>query len=377
MKKEQSYLILETGDIYNGVGYGAKKNSIAELVFNTSITGYQEVLTDPSYKGQMIVFTYPHIGNVGTCIEDEESDQIWLKAIITREAPAQPSNWRSFKSLDNYLIKHNVPGLAEIDTRKLTKVIRDRGNLFGMIVRNETKPEEALSQILKYKNTNPESKSIFFSAERGKQINEPQQTIEKSILHIAILDLGCKKNIFNMLEAFDCKISIVNSDCSIDLIKQCSIDAVLVSNGPGNPTSYKSSINLITEIITEEIPILGICLGHQLLGISLGCTIEKLQFGHHGINHPVKDLTSGKVFITSQNHNYVLNQETLPSTLSITHISLFDNSIQGFVHNEKILVGFQGHPEGCPGPTDIQKNIVEKFLIQIRNVRKTNYSSGK
>ena len=373
MKKESSYLMLETGDIYTGRGYGAKKNSIGELVFNTSITGYQEVTTDPSYKGQIIIFTYPHIGNVGTCIEDKESDQIWLKAIITREMPTKPSNWRSKKDFNDYLIDNNLPGLAEIDTRKLTKVIRDKGNLLGMIVRNGIEHTEALSQILRYKNNNLESKSLFYSEERIKSIHKYNNMIEKPMLNIAILDLGCKASILNIFQSFNCKISILNSNCSIDTVKQLRVDAILVSNGPGNPEYYTSSINLIKEMIRKEIPILGICLGHQLLGIALGAKIERLQFGHHGINHPIKDLSNDKVFITSQNHNYVLSIKSLPSNLSITHISLFDNSIQGFIHNEKILIGFQGHPEGSPGPIDIQKNIVEQFLIKVHKAKKNNY----
>lgn len=374
MKKEPSYLILKTGEVYTGLGYGAKKNSIGELVFNTSVTGYQEVITDPSYKGQIIAFTYPHIGNVGACIEDEESDQTWLKAIITREIPTKPSNWRSAKSLDDYLIDHNVPGLAEIDTRKLTKIIRDKGNLLGMIVRDKMEHKDALAQILLYKSNNLDSKSLFSSHERTKPNVNNKKPDEDSIFNIAIIDFGCKNSIVHMLENFNCKVSVFADDCPIDSIKQLKVDAVILSNGPGNPELYTSSINLITEIIREGIPILGICLGHQLLGLALGATIEKLQFGHHGINHPVKDLTCNKVFITSQNHNYVLNKRTLPSVLSITHISLFDNSIQGFTHSEKILMGFQGHPEGGPGPTDIQKNIVKKFLIRIHNIKKTNYN---
>ena len=371
MKKAPSYLMLETGDLYSGFGYGAKKNSIGELVFNTSTTGYQEVITDPSYEGQIVIFTYPHIGNIGTCIEDEESDQVWLKAIITREIPTKPSNWRSTKGLEDYLIDHNVPGLAEIDTRRLTKVIRDNGNLFGMIVKNGIDYQAALVQILKYKKFNLESKSVFFDVEKRRQFNENRETIENTtVLHIVVLDLGCKKSILNMLEALNCKVSVINSNCSIDLIKQLGAEAVLVSNGPGNPEFYIKSINLIKEMITEKIPILGICLGHQLLGMALGAKIEKLQFGHHGINHPVKDLRSNKVFITSQNHNYVLSRKMLPAVLSITHVSLFDYSIQGFIHSKQLCMGFQGHPEGGPGPIDIQENIVKKFLSQVYYTKK-------
>ncbi len=373
MQKEPSYLLLETGDIYTGQGYGAKKNSIGELVFNTSITGYQEVITDPSYKGQIVIFTYPHIGNIGTSPEDTESAQTWLKGIITREMPTKPSNWRSKKSFNNYLIDNNLPGLAEIDTRKLTKVIRDHGNLLGIIVRDEMKYKAALLQLVEYKNNNLESKSLLYTKERKNLIHKHNDKIKNYMLHIAILDLGCKVSILNIFQSFNCKTSILDSNCTIDKVKQLKIDAVLVSNGPGNPEHYTHPINLIKKMIREEIPILGICLGHQLLGIALGAKIEKLQFGHHGINHPVKDISSDKVFITSQNHNYVLSIKSLPSNLSITHISLFDNSIQGFMHNEKILIGFQGHPEGAPGPIDIQKNIVEQFLIKVYKVKKKNY----
>jgi len=373
MQKEPSYLLLETGDIYTGQGYGAKKNSIGELVFNTSITGYQEVITDPSYKGQIVIFTYPHIGNIGTCFEDIESTQIWLKGIITREIPTKPSNWRNQQDFNNYLIDNNLPGLAEIDTRKLTKVIRDHGNLLGITVRDEMKYEAALLQLVEYKNNNLESKSLFYTKERKNLIHKHSDKIKNYMMHIAILDLGCKVSILNIFQSFNCKISILDSNCTIDKVKQLKIDAVLVSNGPGNPEYYRHPINLIKEMIREEIPILGICLGHQLLGIALGAKIEKLQFGHHGINHPVKDISSDKVFITSQNHNYVLSIKSLPPNLSITHISLFDNSIQGFMHNEKILIGFQGHPEGSPGPIDIQKNIVEQFLIKVYKAKKKNY----
>lgn len=373
MQKEPSYLLLETGDIYTGQGYGAKKNSIGELVFNTSITGYQEVITDPSYKGQIVIFTYPHIGNIGTCFEDIESTQIWLKGVVTREIPTKPSNWRNNQDFNNYLIDNNLSGLAEIDTRKLTKVIRDHGNLLGMIVRDEMQYEAALLQLVEYKNNNLERKSLFYAKERKNSIHKHNDNIKNYTLHIAILDLGCKVSILNIFKSFNCKISILDSNCTIDKVKQLKIDAVLVSNGPGNPEYYTNPINLIKEMVREEIPILGICLGHQLLGVALGAKIEKLQFGHHGINHPVKDLGNNKVFITSQNHNYVLNTKSLPSNLFVTHISLFDNSIQGFMHNEKILVGFQGHPEGGPGPTDIQENIIKQFLIKAYKAKKNNH----
>lgn len=372
VKRKLGYLILETGEIYVGVGYGAQENVIGELVFNTSITGYQEVITDPSYKGQIIIFTYPHIGNIGTCNYDNESSQTWLKALITREVPTRPSNWRSEKSFKAYLLDNNLPGLAEIDTRKLTKQIRDKGNLLGMVVRYKIEQQEALEQILAYKSNNLDSKSLFSPYDRMQQISDCGQNNKNIKLHVAIIDFGCKISILNMLEKFNCKISILSSDCSLGKIKKLQLNAVILSNGSGNPASYTSAIDLIKDIIKAQIPILGICLGHQLLAIALGAEIEKLRFGHHGINHPVKDLTTNQVFITSQNHNYVINKMTLPSNISVTHISLFDHSIQGFLY-DKYFVGFQGHPEGGPGSIDIQNNIVEKFLSRVCSIKKTSY----
>lgn len=362
-KRKFDYLILETGDVYVGLGYGAKNNSIGELVFNTSITGYQEVITDPSYKGQIVVFTYPHIGNVGTCTRNQESERIWLKGIITRELPTKASNWRSEKNFNRYLIDNNLAGLAEIDTRKLTRVLRNEGNLLGMIVRDKIEYKEALVRIKEYKCYKQENESLFFNCREHRKIKTSKKRKIPCMLHIGILDLGCKANIINILEAFGCKVSVLNIIDPI-CIEQLKIDAVLVSNGPGNPESYINAVTIIKKIIAKKIPLLGICLGHQLLGIAFGAKIEKLLFGHHGINHPVKDLCTRKVFITSQNHNYVLSREFFPPVLSITHVSLFDNSIQGFTHNEQVFMGFQGHPEGSPGPLDISENIIKKFLVK-------------
>ena len=372
-----SYLLFETGEVYSGIGYGSPTNAIGELVFNTSMTGYQEVITDPSYKGQIITFTYPHIGNIGTCNNDNENDnesnQTWLKAVITRELPTTPSNWRSEKNFEQYLLDNNIPGLAKIDTRKLTKKIRDYGNLIGMIIKDNLQPQDALKQILTYKNNNLASKSLFSPYERIKDISGYSNNKDTKGLNVLIIDFGCKASILRMLVRFNCKISILNSDCSFTKIKALQPDAVILSNGPGNPESYLSAINLIKKIIEEQIPMLGICLGHQLLGIALGAKIQKLQFGHHGINHPVKNIANNKVFITSQNHNYVINKTTLPSTIRVTHLSLFDNSIQGFAHNKYLFMGFQGHPEGAPGPIDIQNNILDKFIIAVLNAKQPLY----
>lgn len=364
--KNSTYLIVETGEIFSGIGYGAKISILGELVFNTSITGYQEVITDPSYKEQIVVFTYPHIGNIGTCELDNESHQVWPKAIITRELPTKASNWRSKKNFKEYLLENKLPGIAEIDTRKLTKKIRDCGNLIAMVVRDQLTPQDALKQILLYKNTKLKNSGQFSSNERIKTISGCYHNNGINNLNILVIDFGCKSSILKILEKLECKISVLNSDASFVEVKNTNPSGVVLSNGPGNPESYISAITLIKEIIKEKIPILGICLGHQLLGIALGGKIQKLHFGHHGTNHPVKDLVNNKVFITSQNHNYVITKTNLPSSILITHLSLFDNSIQGFMDKKHLFIGFQGHPEGGPGPTDIQNNIVERFIIAVK-----------
>lgn len=270
------YLILETEEVYTGLGYGSQVNVVGELVFNTSMTGYQEVITDPSYKEQVVTFTYPHIGNTGSYNNDKESDQTWVKAIITRELPTTPHNWRSEKSFEQYLLDNNLPGLAEIDTRKLTKKIRNHGNLIGMIVRDNLQPQDALEQILIYKNNNLNSKSIFFSCERIINISSYSSNKDNKRLNVLIIDFGCKASILKMMERFNCKILVLDSGLSFTQIKALQPDAIILSNGPGNPESYISAIDLIKKIIEERIPTLGICLGHQLLGIALGAEIQKL-----------------------------------------------------------------------------------------------------
>lgn len=361
MNNQNSYLILETKEVFKGCGFGKNCNSYGELVFNTAITGYQEVITDPSYKGQVIVFTYPHIGNVGICSEDNESKKIWAKAIITRELPTLPSNWKSEQSLEQFLKDKHISGIANLDTRELTKIIRDKGNLFGMIVKDNLEYNDALEQLLHYKKTQTISKKYSYG--ENKIVSSQTSNKNDTQLNISIIDLGCKKSIVDVVKNYQHNIASININNN-QVVKQ-EQDAVIISNGPGYPSDYKEELKYIKEIIDKQVPVLGICLGHQLLALALGCSIENLKFGHHGTNHPVKQLDNDKVFITSQNHNYTVSKKYLPNYLDITHISLFDNTIQGFTHKKQICYGFQGHPEGGPGPVDIQINIFKKFFNEV------------
>jgi len=356
------YLILETNEIFEGIGYGKPCNSYGELVFNTATTGYQEVITDPSYKGQVIVFTYPHIGNVGVCSDDNESQKALTKAIITREIPSKPSNWSSEESLNEFLNKNNISGICNIDTRELTKIIREKGNIFCLIVKNDLSKKEAYEQLLKYKKSQTQAKKYIPEKDNKTQIN--QYSVTKGKLNIIILDLGYKASIVSVVKKYNHNITITNLNHNKNLNIQ-KYDAIIISNGPGDPNDYIEEIKFIKQLINSKIPILGICLGHQLLALALGGKIENLQYGHHGINHPVKQLDNNKVFITSQNHNYTVSKKYLPNYLDISHISLFDHTIQGFMHKKQIIYGFQGHPEGSPGPVDIQNSIFKKFFEEV------------
>ena len=357
-----SYLILESGNIYPGKNFGSTLNKIGEVVFNTGITGYQEIMTDPSYYGQIIAFSYPHVGNVGICNADLESGKSFAEAIITRELPTEPSNWRSEDSLCKFLEKNNIAGLAEVDTRTLIKEIRNNGTCIGMIVNDSIAPNAAFKHVLEYKRSKVSPTSC------SKNIADLNSLSTKNHFTVGLLDLGCKKSIVQSLHKHACNVVPINIS---DKLPQ--ISALIISNGPGDPRDYMSEALFIQNLILKNnIPLLGICLGHQLLGLACGCTITKLRFGHHGINHSVKNLFTGRCFITSQNHNFVIDKSTFPKELVITHISLLDHSIQGFEHRRKLIVGFQGHPEGGPGPIDIQEDIMKSFILKAKLLTTTS-----
>jgi len=341
-------LILENGMTFEGKPFGYLENSVGEVVFNTGMTGYQEILTDPSYFGQIVTMTYPLIGNYGVNLEDVESSSPKVKGLIVREISSLPSNFRCEMSLENYLQEHKIVGLAGIDTRALTKILRSYGTMRGIITLNDENLDDVKPLIEQYDNTKAVS---TVSTKRS-------YTLEGRGKHVAVIDFGVKNSIIKNFQKRDCKVTIFNCHSTATDILSVNPDLVFLSNGPGDPSDLSDVINEI-KILIGKIPLIGICLGHQLLAIALGGKTSKLQFGHRGCNHPVKDLEENKVFITSQNHGYYVSQ--LPKDMEVTHISVNDGTIEGMRHNSLPIFSVQFHPEANPGPKDMEK-IFDKFL---------------
>lgn len=356
-----AFLVLEDGSIFNGTAIGAKSTTVGEVVFNTSMTGYQEILTDPSYAEQIVTLTYPHIGNTGTNEEDVESNGIWAKGLIIRDLPLVASNFRNQKSLSDYLSDNGIVGIADIDTRRLTRIIRNKGAQAGCIVCDENvSVEEALAKAKQY----PGLKGMDLAKEvTCENVYEWTQNIwrlgdgfdgdkEDQKYHVVAFDFGVKRNILRMLVERGCKVTVVPAKTSADEVLKLNPDGVFLSNGPGDPEPCDYAISAISTLLETQIPVFGICLGHQLLALASGAKTQKMKFGHHGANHPVKDLINNTVMITSQNHGFAVDETTLPDNLAVTHVSLFDQSIQGIKRVDKPAFSFQGHPEASPGPHD-------------------------
>lgn len=341
-------LILENGTIFEGTAFGYLEESVGEVVFNTGMTGYQEVLTDPSYYGQIVTMTYPLIGNYGINIEDTESKSIKVKGFIVREKCSSPSNFRCEFQLEDYLKQNKIIGLEGIDTRALTKILRNNGTMKGIITLEELDSEEVQEKLESFSN-----EYAVKSVSTGviKQV-------EGTGKHVAILDFGIKQNIVRNFVKRGCKVSVFPYDASSDEVLAVNPDLIFLSNGPGNPEDLPGSIENIKNLIGKK-PIVGICLGHQLLALSLGGKTSKLKFGHRGSNHPVKDLEENRVHITSQNHGYVVEQ--LPEEFEVTHVNLNDGTIEGMKHKTLPIYSVQFHPEACPGPKD-SEYIFDKFM---------------
>lgn len=341
-------LILENGTIFEGTAFGYLEESVGEVVFNTGMTGYQEVLTDPSYYGQIVTMTYPLIGNYGINIEDTESKSIKVKGFIVREKCSSPSNFRCEFQLEDYLKQNKIIGLEGIDTRALTKMLRNNGTMKGIITLEELVLEDVQEKLQSFSNEYA-VKSV--STDVVKQV-------EGAGKHVAILDFGIKQNIVRNFVKRGCKVSVFPYDASSDEVLAVNPDLIFLSNGPGNPEDLPESIENIKNLIGKK-PIVGICLGHQLLALSLGGKTSKLKFGHRGSNHPVKDLEENRVHITSQNHGYVVEQ--LPEEFEVTHVNLNDGTIEGMKHKTLPIYSVQFHPEACPGPKD-SEYIFDKFM---------------
>jgi len=354
-------LALEDGSIFYGKAIGSLGFSVGEVVFNTSMTGYQEILTDPSYKDQIVALTYPHIGNTGCNEIDKESNMLYLSGLIIREQTEIPSSWRSENSLNLYLKKSKIVGISGIDTRALTRHLRHNGSMKGCLY-SGTKIDEskAIEMAKNFDGIKNKDLAKIVSTQEEYNFNEGSYDLNKGEFlnpkkdhHVVVYDYGVKKNILRMLVDRGCKLTIVNAMTPAEKVISMKPDGVFLSNGPGDPEPCDYAIENVKKILNKEIPIFGICLGHQILALASGAKTEKMKFGHHGANHPVQDLKSLSVMITSQNHGFAVSDENIPDSIDITHRSLFDNSIQGIKIKNKRAFGFQGHPEASPGPHDV------------------------
>ena len=384
-KLSPGILVLENGQVLKGIGLGYEGVATGEVCFNTSITGYQEIISDPSYSGQIINFTFPHIGNVGTNQEDHESDKIWTKGVIFNAEITNPSNYRSLKNLDVWLKKNRIVGLTGIDTRGLTNLIRDKGAPKGTIEKRKNGKfniKKLLNQSINWqglngldlaKNVTTRSKYNWNNLKTWKK-GVGFEKNKKNIFNIVAIDYGIKKNILRYFSNHNCKITVVPCDTSADNISKLNPDGVFLSNGPGDPAATgKYAVKIIKNLINLKIPIFGICLGHQLLALALNAKTKKMKLGHRGANHPVKNLLTDKVEITSQNHGFEVVKSSLPKNVIITHKSLFDNSIEGIRLKNKPAFSVQYHPEANPGPHDSQY-LFEQFIKEIKkNAKKKRY----
>ena len=361
-------LMLQDGSQFIGKSIGANGQTVGEVVFNTSMTGYQEILTDPSYSEQLVTLTYPHIGNVGTNDADAESKQIYAKGLIIRDLPLIASNYRSKMDLSSYLKQHNVIAIADIDTRRLTRILREKGAQHGVIITANDKQtlldkaENAKQEALNYKGlsgldlakevTCKESYTWTCGIWTRQQEHPTPKADSELSYHVVAYDFGVKQNILRMLVERGCKLTVVPAKTPANEVLSLNPDGIFLSNGPGDPAPCTYAIEAIKQFLTTNIPVFGICLGHQLLALACGAKTVKMKFGHHGGNHPVKDLENNRVMITAQNHGFAVDESTLPAHLRATHKSLFDGSLQGIHHNQKPAFSFQGHPEASPGPHD-------------------------
>ena len=355
-------LALEDGSIFKGLAIGAEGTSVGEVVFNTAMTGYQEILTDPSYARQIVTLTYPHIGNTGTNSEDEESTAIWAAGLVIRDLPLMVSNYRNEQDLQSYLKSRDIVAIADIDTRRLTRILRDKGSMNGCLMAGTKLDEaQALEQARGFAGLKGMdlAKEVTVAASYGWNQGSWQHGVGYSDredgelpYHVVAYDFGVKRNILRMLIDRGCRLTVVPAQTAAREVLALKPDGIFLSNGPGDPEPCDYAIAAIRDILETDIPVFGICLGHQLLGLASGAGTMKMKFGHHGANHPVQNLDDGTVLITSQNHGFAVDESTLPDTLRVTHKSLFDDSLQGIHRTDKPAFSFQGHPEASPGPHD-------------------------
>jgi carbamoyl-phosphate synthase small subunit len=358
---DKAALVLADGTIFHGRSIGARGAAVGEVVFNTAMTGYQEILTDPSYCRQIVTLTYPHIGNTGVNEEDQESGRVYAEGLVVRDVPRLHSSWRAQGDLVSYLKKNGVVGIADIDTRKLTRILREKGAQSGCLAAGEVDIDAALKKARAFPGLGGmdlakvvSTKKPYEWNEGGWELGKGYRRVENPRFHVVACDYGIKRNILRLLADRGARVSVVPAQTAAKDILKMKPDGVFLANGPGDPEPCDYAIEAIGEILdATRIPVFGICLGHQLMGLASGAKTMKMKFGHHGANHPVKDLDTGQVVITSQNHGFAVDPATVPSNLRPTHISLFDGSLQGLARTDRPAFCFQGHPEASPGPHDI------------------------
>ncbi len=378
---KSAILVLEDGSIFKGKSIGYEASSVGEVVFNTALTGYQEILTDPSYASQMITLTYPHIGNTGITAEDEEADIIFATGLIVKDVPSQYSNWRAEESLTEYLTRKKVVAIGDIDTRRLTRILREKGAQRGCIIAgkiDDSSVAQAEKEIAGFAGLKGADLAKVVSTKKSYTWTEGTWDLDPNInnvldessdvFNVVAYDFGVKKNILRMLVDRGCKVTVVPAQTPAADVLAMNPDGVFLSNGPGDPEPCDYAISAIQNILEKKLPTFGICLGHQLLGLASGASTIKMKFGHHGANHPVQDLETKKVAITSQNHGFAVDEETLPDNLIATHRSLFDKSLQGVKRTDCPAYSFQGHPEASPGPHDIAP-IFDDFIQLMKEAR--------
>jgi len=361
-------LALADGTVFRGDSIGADGFAAGEVVFNTAMTGYQEILTDPSYCRQIVTLTYPHIGNTGVNPEDVEAGRVYAAGLVIRDLAPLASNWRLRETLPQYLVRENVVAIAGIDTRKLTRILREKGAQSGCLMAGTVDESQALAQARAFPGLAGMDLAKVVSCEAPYSWTETEWSLKDGYgklseprYRVVAFDYGVKRNILRKLAARGCDLTILPAQASAQEALALKPDGVFLSNGPGDPEPCDYAVGAIRELLERRVPIFGICLGHQLLGLACGARTVKMKFGHHGANHPVQDLDTGRVMITSQNHGFAVDAQTLPENVRVTHVSLFDGSLQGFARTDRPAFCFQGHPEASPGPQDIDY-LFDKFV---------------
>ena len=373
---ESAVLVLADGTVFRGRSVGAQGISAGEVVFNTAMTGYQEILTDPSYCGQIVTLTYPHIGNTGVNAEDEESAKVYAAGLVVRDVPALLSSWRAQQSLAQYLAENNVVAIADLDTRKLTRLLREKGAQSGCLLAGKVDVDQALARARAFPGLAGMDLAKVVTTGKPYEWRDGQWELGKGYrpiagapYHVVAYDYGIKRNILRLLAERGAHVTVVPAQTPAREVLRMQPDGVFLSNGPGDPEPCDYAIESIGEILdTTRVPLFGICLGHQLMGLASGAKTMKMKFGHHGANHPVQDLETGRVVITSQNHGFAVDPTTLPATLKPTHVSLFDGSLQGLTRTDRPAFCFQGHPEASPGPHDIGY-LFERFAALMKHAK--------